>query len=236
MKRNVLMLLLVAACVVLLVTSAVLNFRGRRQHPLDASQEVQLVPKDSPNAQPSAPSKDAPAGLPDNTPDLRGKVAPNFTLKDLSGKSVSLKDYRGKAVLVNFWATWCAPCKVEMPWFEKLSQQYASQGLVILGVTAEDVPRDEAAKSAQSLGVSYPILLRGDTVANDWGGLDGLPSSFYINRQGVIVDETIGLYSKDEVEAMIKRILAQTPDSPQPAAAPAAKTSASIAPSQRGKS
>ena len=234
MKRNVLMLLLVAACVVLLITSAVLNFRSRRHNALDVSQEVQLVPKDAPSS--SAPSKDAPAGLPDNTPDLRGKVAPNFTLKDLSGKTVSLKDYRGKAVLVNFWATWCAPCKVEMPWFEKLSQQYASQGLVVLGVTAEDVPRDEAAKSAQSLGVSYPILLRGDTIANDWGGLDGLPSSFYINRQGVIVDETVGLYSKDEVEAIVKHLLAQTPDSPQSPATPGAKSSAGLAPGPQGKS
>jgi thiol-disulfide isomerase/thioredoxin len=236
LKRNVLMLLLVAACAVLLITTAVLNFRSRRQHPLDVAQEVQLVPKDSPNAASAAPSKDAPAGLPDGTPDLRGKVAPNFALKDLSGKTVSLKDYRGKAVLVNFWATWCAPCKVEMPWFEKLSQQYAAQGLVILGVTAEDVPRDEAAKSAQSLGVSYPILLRGDTIANDWGGLDGLPSSFYINRQGVIVDETIGLYSKDEVEAMVKRILSDAPAAPQQPASPAAKATASVAHSQQGKS
>jgi thiol-disulfide isomerase/thioredoxin len=228
------MLLLVAVCVVLLVTTAVLNFRSRRQHTLDMSQEVQLVPKDSSPA-PASPSKDAPAGLPDNTPDLRGKVAPNFALKDLSGKTVSLKDYRGKAVLVNFWATWCAPCKVEMPWFEKLSQQYAAQGLVILGVTAEDVPREEAAKSAQALGVSYPILLRGDTIANDWGGLDGLPSSFYIDRKGVIVDETVGLYSKDEVEAMVKRILGQAPDSPRPTSNPAAKSSASAAPTPQGK-
>jgi thiol-disulfide isomerase/thioredoxin len=233
LKRNVLMLLLVAACAVLLVTSAVLNFRSRRQHSLDVSQEVQLIPKDAPAA--TAPPKDSTAasGLPDNTPDLRGKVAPNFTLKDLSGKNVSLKDYRGKAVLVNFWATWCAPCKVEMPWFEKLSQEYAGQGFVVLGVTAEDVPRDDAAKSAKSLGVSYPILLRGDTIANDWGGLDGLPSSFYINRQGVIVEETVGLYSKDEVEAIVKRIVAERPGQPM---TPAAKASASVAPVGQGKS
>jgi thiol-disulfide isomerase/thioredoxin len=231
------MLVLVALCAVLLVTSAVLNYRGRSHRALDPSQQVELVPANPSNSKdaPATPesSKDpAAAGLPDGTPDLRGKVAPNFALKDLSGKTVSLRDYRGKAVLVNFWATWCAPCKIEMPWFEKLAQQYGSQGFVILGVTAEDIPREEAEKSAKSLGVSYPILLRGDTIANDWGGLDGLPSSFYIDRQGVIVDETVGLYSRDEVEALVKKIISQKPGAP---ASPAKQTAASGSTTQ-GKS
>ena len=233
MKRNVLMLILVGVCVALLMTAAFLNLRERRQHAqaLNPSQQIQLVPNGGPAPPPTA-STAAPSDLPDQTPDLRGKVAANFTLKDLSGKSVSLKDYRGKAVLVNFWATWCAPCKVEMPWFEKLQAQYASQGLVILGVTAEDIPRDEVAKSAKSLGVDYPILLRGDAIANDWGGLDGLPSSFYIDRQGVIVDETVGLYSRDEVESMIKRIVNGKSGQPNPPKPVASQSTANGAPSQ----
>jgi thiol-disulfide isomerase/thioredoxin len=220
LKRNFFMLLVVALCLALLLTSAVLNYRGHRQRTLDQSQEVELIPRDATPDSSSkgaiAPQASKPSELPDETPDLRGKVAPNFTLKDLNGNAVSLKDYRGKAVLVNFWATWCAPCKVEMPWFAKLHDQYASQGLEILGVTAEDVPREEAEKSAKSLGVNYPVLLRGDTIANDWGGLDGLPASFYINRQGVIVEQTVGLYSRDEVEAMVKRILASQPGTAAP--------------------
>jgi thiol-disulfide isomerase/thioredoxin len=142
---------------------------------------------------------------------MRGKPAPAFTLATLDGKKVSLSDYKGRPVLVNFWATWCAPCKVEMPWFEEFNKQYAAQGFVILGL-ADDVDsgKDAIAKVAQKTGVTYPILLTDGKVQKSYSpaGMDYLPMSFYVDRNGVIVEETAGLGSKDEIEAHIKKTIA----------------------------
>ncbi len=138
---------------------------------------------------------------------LDGKPAPAFTLHDLDGKKVSLADYKGRPVLVNFWATWCAPCKLEMPWFEQFRRQYAAQGFEILGIAEDDAGKDEIAKSAKKLGVDYPILLTDQKVAPAYGGVDYLPMSFYVDRNGVVREETAGLATKDEVEANIRKIL-----------------------------
>ena len=145
-------------------------------------------------------------------PKMLGKQAPNFTLVDLDGKKVSLSDYKGRPVLVNFWATWCGPCKVEMPWFEEFRKQYAGQGFEILGLADDvDAGKDAIAKVAQKTGVTYPILLTDGKVQKAYGGPDGLdylPTSFYVDRNGVIVEETAGLGSKDEIEAHIKKTIA----------------------------
>jgi thiol-disulfide isomerase/thioredoxin len=142
-------------------------------------------------------------------PKMRGKHAPNFVLTSLDGKKVSLADYKGRPVLVNFWATWCGPCKVEMPWFEELRKQYAAQGFEILGLADDaDAGKDAIAKVAQKSGVTYPILLTDGKVQDAFGGLDVLPMSFYIDRNGVIVEQTAGLGSKDQIEANIKKTIA----------------------------
>ncbi len=142
-------------------------------------------------------------------PHMLGKVAPNFTLADLDGKKVSLSDYKGRPVLVNFWATWCGPCKVEMPWFEELRKQYAAQGFEVLGLTDDvDAGKDEIAKTARKTGVTYPILLTDGKVQTAYGGLDVLPMSFYVDRKGIVVEETAGLGGKDEIEAHIRKTIA----------------------------
>jgi thiol-disulfide isomerase/thioredoxin len=146
---------------------------------------------------------------PEGMPKLTGKSAPGFTLLTLDGKKVSLSDYKGKAVLVNFWATWCGPCKVEMPWFEEFRKEYAAQGFEILGVADDvDAGKDVIAKVAQKTGVTYPILLSDGKVGDAYGGLDYLPMSFYVDKNGVVVEETAGLGSKDEIEAHIKKVIA----------------------------
>jgi len=148
-------------------------------------------------------------GADDLAPKMRGKKAPSFVLTDLQGKKVSLADYKGRPVLVNFWATWCGPCKVEMPWFEQLRNQYASQGFEILGLADDaDAGKDAISKVAQKSGVTYPILLTDGKVQDAYGGLDVLPMSFYIDRNGVIVEQTAGLGSKDQIEANIKKTIA----------------------------
>ncbi len=137
-----------------------------------------------------------------------GQLAPNFTLKSLDGKTVKLSDYRGKAVLVNFWATWCEPCNVEMPWLVDLHKKYASQGFEILGVAMDDIGEKGIAKFAQEKHVDYPILIGDDPVGDAYGGIPFLPGNFYIDRSGKIVDKAFGLKGKAEMEQDIQKIIA----------------------------
>ena len=136
-----------------------------------------------------------------------GAMAPDFTLTTLDGKKVKLSDYRGKAVLLNFWATWCGPCKVEIPWFMDLEKQYAPQGLVILGVAMDDDGKPTVTKFAQEMKIDYTVLLGNDNVADQYGGVEGLPTSFYVDRSGKIVKVVAGLVSHSEIEDGIKEAL-----------------------------
>jgi len=137
----------------------------------------------------------------------RSGPAPDFTLETLDGKSVRLADLRGKAVLLNFWATWCGPCKIETPWLVELQNQYGSQGLQVIGVAMDDSGKDEIAKFAKDMGVNYPVLLGKEAVGDAYGGVPALPESFFIGRDGKIVDKIIGLKGKGEIEDSIKKAL-----------------------------
>jgi len=150
---------------------------------------------------------------------LIGKPAPEFSLMDLSGKKVSLADYKGKALLINFWATWCGPCKVETPWLVELRNQYAPRGFEILGISAEgdDLEpndkegwgRDKAAigKFVHDEHMPYPVLVDGDSLSKPYGGLDAMPTSFFVDRTGKIVAAQMGITSKDDIEANIRKTL-----------------------------
>lgn len=146
------------------------------------------------------------------TPHLtKASIAPDFTLEALDGKSVKLSDLRGKAVLLNFWATWCGPCKIEMPWFVELQNQYGSQGLQIVGVAMDDASKEDIAKFAKDMGVNYPILIGKEAVGDAYGGVPALPESFFIGRDGKVVDKIIGLKGKAEIEDTIKKTLETQP-------------------------
>ncbi|MGA2390975.1 MAG: TlpA disulfide reductase family protein [Candidatus Sulfotelmatobacter sp.] len=134
-------------------------------------------------------------------------LAPDFTLQSLDGKDVRLSDLRGKAVLLNFWATWCGPCKIEMPWFVELQNQYAAQGLQIVGVAMDDASKEDIGKFAKDMGVNYPILIGKEAVGDEYGGVPALPESFLIGRDGKIVDKILGLRGKAEIEDSIKKAL-----------------------------
>ncbi len=202
MKRNQIVILVVIAALGLMAWSGYRNFQ-RRKAARQANPQAILVP-DASN-QTVAQDVNDDEGL----PNMRGKKAPAFTLRNTDGKRVSLSDYKGKAVLINFWATWCAPCKVEMPWFIDLQKQYEAQGFTILGISEDDVKDHPAvAKFKDKIGVNYPILLGDDAVSKAYGGLEFLPTSYYVGRDGKIVEETAGLASKDLIEAHIKKALA----------------------------
>src|SRR5271163_1222515 len=134
-------------------------------------------------------------------------VAPDFSLESLDGKTMRLSDFRGKAVLLNFWATWCGPCKIEMPWFVDLQNQYRSQGLQIVGVAMDDASKEDISKFAKDMGVNYPILIGKESVGDQYGGVPALPESFLISRDGKIVDKIIGLRGKADIEEAIKKAL-----------------------------
>jgi len=138
---------------------------------------------------------------------MKGQPAPEFALQSLDGKTVHLSDFRGKAVLLNFWATWCEPCKIEMPWFVELQKQYGPEGLQIVGVAMDDSSQQDIAKFAQNLGVNYPILMGKEAVGDSYGGVQFLPATFYIDRDGKVVDKIFGLKGRGEIEDDIKKIL-----------------------------
>ena len=135
-----------------------------------------------------------------------GTPAPDFTLETLDGKSLSLSSLRGKAVLVNFWATWCGPCKIETPWLVELQNQYGAQGLQIVGAM-DDSGKDEIARFAKEMGMNYPVLLGKESVGEAYGGVPGLPESFFVGRDGKIVDKIMGLEGRSEIEDAIKKAL-----------------------------
>ena len=140
---------------------------------------------------------------------LQGQPAPDFSLSTPDGKTMKLSDFRGKAVLLNFWATWCEPCKVEMPWFIDLQKKYASQGLQVLGVAMDDASPADISSFAGKLGVNYPILIGKEEIGAQYGGIDYLPSTFYITKDGKILDHMFGLVSRSEIESNIQKALGQ---------------------------
>ena len=144
---------------------------------------------------------------------VHGASAPDFSLTSLDGSQIKLSDFRGKAVLLNFWATWCPPCKVEMPLFEELQKQYGKSGLVVLGVAMDDSDPSKIAKFASDLGVNYPVLLGTNKVSDDYGDVQVLPTTFYIGRDGAIVEKMTGLpehsmeLSRKKIEEAVKKAL-----------------------------
>jgi peroxiredoxin len=201
LKRNLIVVVVVFVALGLMAWSGYQNLQ-RRRAAQKAQPPVTLLDQSNRTVQQDVASDE---GL----PNLRGKKAPKLTLKTLDGRKVSLADYKGKAVLVNFWATWCAPCKLEMPWFVDLHKQYAPQGFEILGVSMDEAKdRGQIGKFSQKIGVNYTILVGDDAASKAYGGVEFLPTSFYVGRDGKVVEETAGLASRDEIEANIKKALA----------------------------
>ncbi|MGE5056869.1 MAG: TlpA disulfide reductase family protein [Acidobacteriota bacterium] len=161
----------------------------------------------------------------EDPPHILGKStqAPNFTLESLDGKNMSLSDLRGKAVLLNFWATWCGPCKIETPWLVELQKEYGSQGLQVVGIAMDDSGKDDIEKFAKDMGVNYPVLLGKEAVGDAYGGVPALPESFFIGRNGKIVERIIGLKGRGEIEDAIKKAL-----NTEPSAAPSSTAAATL--------
>ena len=141
----------------------------------------------------STPSVEAAA--PRLKPEKERKPAPELILKDANGATVHLSDYRGKVVLLDFWATWCNPCQVELPWFMEFEQSLKSKGFAVLGVSMDEDGWDVVKPYIQKRRMNYRILLGDDHTAQLYGGLDALPTTFLLDRHGRVAAEHIGLSS-----------------------------------------
>jgi len=139
---------------------------------------------------------------------VKGHDSPDFVLADLQGHAVKLSDLRGKVVVLNFWATWCPPCKEEIPWFVELQKRYGAQGLQIVGVSMDDGDQKDVEKFAAENAINYPILLGKDNVAEQYGGIDRLPTTFYIDRNGIVTDRVFGQLGREEIEQNVRKAIA----------------------------
>lgn len=210
MKRNTVVLGITLFLLAIFAWAGWANWEYRKQaaeRRMASVQQAQLIA-----------TAGADAGL---TPSpMVGKQAPDFTLEDLHGNKVSLASFKGKPLLINFWATWCGPCKLETPWLVDLSKKYAQQGFLVVGIDSEgddvtpkdkqawDKDRAAVAKFVQQEHMPYLVLMGGDSLDKPYGGLDAMPTSFYVDRTGKIVGAQMGITSEAEMAKNIEKTIA----------------------------
>ncbi|MDE0127415.1 MAG: TlpA disulfide reductase family protein [Bryobacterales bacterium] len=132
---------------------------------------------------------------------------PEFSIQDLEGNLFTNENLDGRVALVNFWATWCGPCKIEMPWFVEFQRKYKDQGFTVLAISLDEEGWDPVREFAARLELNFPIVLGDDAVADDFGGIHALPTTLMVNRAGEIVATHTGLVSRSTYEQEIEAML-----------------------------
>ena len=133
--------------------------------------------------------------------------APAWTLRDVDGREVKASDFKGKVVVIDFWATWCPPCRKEIPDYIALQKKYADRGLVILGFSMDEAPAADVKAFGVKMKVNYPLLMADGAVAEAFGGVEGLPTAFVIDREGNIRHRKVGLSDPAAYEKLIASLL-----------------------------
>ena len=136
-----------------------------------------------------------------------GKLAPDFELSSLDGKVVSLSDFRGKPVFLNFWATWCGPCRFEMPFIQKMYEGLSNEGLVVLAVNVQENPT-RVKEFVESFGLTFPVLLDTNSEVRLAYNIRGIPTTFFIDKNGIIQDIKIGAFASEvEIASRLNKIM-----------------------------
>lgn len=151
-------------------------------------------------------------------PDKDRHVAPDFALKDADGKTVRLSDYKGKVVLLDFWATWCGPCRIEIPWFMDLERKKKDKGFEVLGVAMDDNGWEDVKPFLAEMKVNYRVVIGDDATSQAYGGVEDLPTTFLIDKQGKIAAIHIGLGGRKDFEDAVEGLLLEGTGSPVTAA------------------
>jgi len=138
---------------------------------------------------------------------MEGKPAPAWKLKDLAGHAVSFDQFKGKVVVVDFWATWRGPCVMEIPGYIEMQKKYGPDGLVIIGVSLDQKGPAQVKKFAVSKGMNYTIVMGNDSVVEAFGGIEAIPTTFLIDRTGRITHQKTGAMAHDEYEKLVKQAL-----------------------------
>ncbi|MGH2568683.1 MAG: TlpA disulfide reductase family protein [Bacteroidota bacterium] len=133
--------------------------------------------------------------------------APNFSLKTSDGTTIELAKLKGKVVLVNFWATWCGPCRKEMPDFVEAYKQYKSKGLEIVGVSLDEDGWEVVDPFLKKYGINFPVVIGDGKLAQAYGGIEFIPTSFLVDREGFVVDKHIGMLQKELLDKKLQPLL-----------------------------
>lgn len=133
-------------------------------------------------------------------------AAPPFAVRDLEGRTVRLQDLRGKPVVLDFWATWCAPCRVSMPELDALQDEYAEQGLVVLGLSLDEDGPDKVKRFVDKLGVKFRVALATERMLSQYGPIRSAPTTVFINRKGLVVRRVVGYVDRETMESFIKEL------------------------------
>ena len=137
-----------------------------------------------------------------------GSQMPAFDLKDLRGKELSSDQLRGKVVLIDFWATWCGPCKKEMPGYQKLQDEYGPRGFVVIGFKFDTMAdTEDPVKFARRMGVRYPLAIAPDELKEKFGGIEGLPTTMLYDREGILRKKVVGFEYTEAFESVVKQLI-----------------------------
>jgi thiol-disulfide isomerase/thioredoxin len=136
-----------------------------------------------------------------------GSAMPSWELTDLQGQPVSSGDFEGKVVLLDFWATWCPPCRKEIPGFIELQERYGKAGLVVVGVSLDEGGPAAVAPFVSKMGINYPVVMGDSAIVQAFGGVEAIPTTFVIDRDGQILERHVGFVSKDRFEKSIQPLL-----------------------------
>ncbi|MEK7824360.1 MAG: TlpA disulfide reductase family protein [Candidatus Eisenbacteria bacterium] len=134
------------------------------------------------------------------------RLAPSFTLRTLDGKSFRLQEQRGRPVVLDFWATWCAPCRASMPHLDRLQERYTRDGLVVLGLSVDEDPPASVKRFAERLGIKFRLAMADEKLLDRYGPIRMLPTTFFINRRGEVVRRTVGYLDAETLDAYVREL------------------------------